>query len=435
MAVLNGSRALQLFTCPALLVTTACTLTTDLDNLVGAGTEDAASDSGLFGSDNPAATVPESTVSPTVAPTGSTPGQVVSPSTDITSSLGQSTDDSTDDLTPDGGASPAPDDTQQDASMSPQTGEQADASYGATTDNQGTATSGQDVTSTSEQSNDQTADDSTDTASMGEATSGSNDTSTEPDEQTGVDPIPDAGSQCSSTLLFADDFEDSDLESWTATRLGTTQCQETRVSSANAFSGSNALRSRISCALEGDAGASGHDHYGSLQFSGDDVVNVLSTGGEGIDSPNGVVISFYVWIDAVETLGNGRWLSLLLLSGACDWSDSVFSLAIEDSSGRLAIGPVEPSSEYAPGAPAVASENWTRVTAYVNYYEQVFHVWQDGQPVVSVDFERPGQTLCHIMMGTMASENNDDLLVIHDQARVWRVEEPLADLSVEPCAP
>ena len=163
--------------------------------------------------------------------------------------------------------------------------------------------------------------------------------------------------------------------------------------------------------LDGDAGATGHDHYGSLQFSGDDVVNVLSTSGEGIDSPNGVVISFYVWIDAVETLGNGRWLSLLLLSGACDWSDSVFSLAIEDSSGRLAVGPVEPSSEYAPGAPAVASENWTRVTAYVNYYEQVFHVWQDGQPVVSVDFERPGQRLCHIMMGTMASENNDDLLV------------------------
>lgn len=249
---------------------------------------------------------------------------------------------------------------------------------------------------------------------------------------------PDAASRCESALLFTEDFESGSLAQWTTTSLSRTACQQTVLSSARAAEGSGALRSEITCAAGSDAGTMAHQHFGALQFSGDTLVPQVSNDGQGIDAPDGVAITFHAWVDDVEILGNGRWLSFLLLSGSCNWSDEVFSLSIDDTSYRLALSHTDVgggSRSYAPNAPAVPSRQWVRVTAYVNYHEQVIQVWQDGEPVVRADFVRPGQTLCHIRVGAFASENNDALEVFLDEVQVWRLNEPVTDLSREPCTP
>jgi hypothetical protein len=73
-----------------------------------------------------------------------------------------------------------------------------------------------------------------------------------------------------------------------------------------------------------------------------------------------------------------------------------------------------------------------RTTIYLNYYDGVMHVWQDGQEVQRVNFKRNSRQICHFHWGAYASADNDDLVLYEDDISIWKLQERWTDFSVEP---
>jgi hypothetical protein len=235
------------------------------------------------------------------------------------------------------------------------------------------------------------------------------------------------------TLLFYDDYELGDLSRWTfGGNVNQNTCQATEINGDRPYEGALAFSSTLTCSPE-----SGQpEHYASLQFAGNEVLRAFDNTKQGIDAHDGVLLSFEVWADLGFTLGADQWASFLLLSGTCDWSDTVLSVAALGSGEPLAIshGDVDGGLTYDfPFAPPFPERQWTRITVYVNYHEQVITVWQNGMAISRAEFVRPGKRLCHVWIGAAFGGESVDSQVYQDDVRIWRLSKPLRDADVEPC--
>lgn len=259
-------------------------------------------------------------------------------------------------------------------------------------------------------------------------------TQTEAGAQTeAVTSSPDGASNSGCVLaaqLFGDGFEDQSFDAWTASDMSGS-CQTSTLASSRAFDGVGAFESVISCSARSD-----HENYGALQFRGDQLLTSHSSSGEGIDAPLGVLIRFWAWAEYDFDVSAGEWVGFLLLSGTCDWTDTVFSVATGNSSATLGVSHTEVNGgteDPNPAAPAFPEGEWAQVTAYVNYHTSTFVVWQDGVLVTRATFVRPGTTLCHIRIGAFISASTTSATVLVDEPEVWKLQQPLATVETAPC--
>jgi len=246
------------------------------------------------------------------------------------------------------------------------------------------------------------------------------------------------GGECASaTRLWHEDFETGDYSRWTSNTYGNAwgnDCQSNAVATERAVSGTRSQRSEITCAYTAEENV--HRGYGGLQFNGDDVLPGYTNTGEGIDAPYGVVNTFHSWLDTDTVFENGTWFSFWTVNSSCDWSEPVLTLGLEDSARRLAAAHYAAGAGgeriFLPGAPAFPLGRWVRITIYLNYHDQVLHVWQDGQQVSRVTFDRPRTTICQWHWGAYASGDNDDLVLFEDDNSIWKLDQRWTDFSVEP---
>lgn len=245
----------------------------------------------------------------------------------------------------------------------------------------------------------------------------------------------DPGSCVQAKLLWYEDWETGNYMRWTSNTYNSdwgNDCQSNAVSTEHAVSGTHSNRSEIVCAYtEMDDVQRG---YGGVQFSGDDFVPAYTNTGTGIDAPFGVVNTFHAWMDTSTVFENGTWFSLWTVEDDCAWANDPLTLGLEDSSNRLAAAHYQNGGSRVifDDAPAFANGRWVRVTVYVNYYDGVMHVWQDGAEVSHVTFTRPLHTMCQWHWGAYASGDNDDVVYFEDDNSIWKLGEPWTDLSVEP---
>lgn len=240
-----------------------------------------------------------------------------------------------------------------------------------------------------------------------------------------------------ATRLWFEDFELGDYSRWTSKtydRNWGNNCQDNGISTENPHTGERSQRNEITCPYQSEGGV--HRGYGGLQFSGDQVVPAYTNTGSGINAQYGIVNTFHSYLDSDTRFENGKWLSLWTVNSACDWSDAVLTLGLEDSSNRLAAAHYWAGSggtrEFLPGAPSFPRRQWVRVTVYVNYHSQEMHVWQDGKQVSHVTFDRPRNTICQWHWGAYASGDNDDIVLYEDDNSIWKLNERWTDFSVEP---
>jgi hypothetical protein len=253
-----------------------------------------------------------------------------------------------------------------------------------------------------------------------------------------ADPAGDGDGACfRATRLWFEDFEAGDYARWTGDSYGGdwgNHCQSNGFSSELARSGTYSHRSEITCAYPDENNV--HRGYGGLQFSGDEVLPAYTNSGTGTDAPYGLVNTYWSHLETSTTFEDGTWFSFWTVNSACDWSDPVMTLGLEDPSNRLAAahhwhgdGGTRTFTDGAPGFPL---GQWVRTTIYINYHDDVMHVWQDGQHISEVTFDRSASTICHWHWGAYASGDNDDIVLHEDDISVWKLEEPWTDFTVEP---
>jgi hypothetical protein len=243
---------------------------------------------------------------------------------------------------------------------------------------------------------------------------------------------------CPGTLLWSDGFESGDYQNWTSQTYGNDwgdDCQSNGISMERARSGTYSNRSEIVCQYTADVV---HRGYGGLQFDGDQLVEAYTNTGTGTDAPFGVVTTFHRWLESGSVFDD-KWLSIWTVNGSCDYTDRPLTLSIEDASDRLkaahywaADGDAEGSFEYVPDAPSFPRGQWVRVTLYINYYEGVLHIWQDGAEVAHVTFHRSGNTMCQWHWGVYASSINDDIVMFEDDLSIHKLNQAWTDFSTEP---
>lgn len=234
-------------------------------------------------------------------------------------------------------------------------------------------------------------------------------------------------------LLWFEDFENGDYDRWTSNNYGADwggPCDYNELSMDHAMSGSWSNRSEITCAI-----GESHRGYGGLQFDGDDVVEAYTNTGSGIDAEFGVVNTYWSWLEVPYPFENGRWFSFFTVNNACDWSDNVITLGLEDPSNRLTpahIVNTGGSVQFVEGAPGFPLGQWVRTTIYMNYVEGRMHLWQDGVEILDATFSRSDTDMCQWHWGMYASGDNDDIVLYEDDNSLWKLEEPWVDFSVEP---
>lgn len=240
-----------------------------------------------------------------------------------------------------------------------------------------------------------------------------------------------------ATRLWFDDFETGDYSRWTSSSYGNdwgNDCQSNGFSTLQAVSGTRSHRSEITCAYTAEGNV--HRGYGGLQFDGDTVLPAYTNTGAGIDAPFGIVNTYHSYLETSTVFQNGTWFSFWTVTNSCDWSDDVLTLGIEDSSNRLAAAHYQAGAggerTYLNGPPGFPLGQWVRTTIYLNYHDEVMHIWQDGVEVQHVTFDRPAPTICHFHWGAYASGDNDDLVLYEDDNSIWKLAEPWTDFSVEP---
>lgn len=238
-------------------------------------------------------------------------------------------------------------------------------------------------------------------------------------------------------LLWSEDFESANYRDWTSKDYAAdwgNDCQDNGFSTQRAHRGSHSHRSEITCPNP-DTDVS-HRGYGGLQFDGDEVLDSYTNHGTGIDAPHGVVNTFWSWLATDATFRDGKWFSFWTINSACDWSDSVLTLGLEDATNRLAVAHYWRNDggtrTYTPNAPSFPLGEWVRTTIYVNYHENEMHVWQNGQSVSHVTFDRSATTICQWHWGAYASGDNEDIVLYEDDISLWKLKEPWRDFSVEP---
>ncbi|MHC5005666.1 MAG: hypothetical protein ACYTJ0_21415, partial [Planctomycetota bacterium] len=243
----------------------------------------------------------------------------------------------------------------------------------------------------------------------------------------------DCGGNADMTLLWFEDFEPGDYARWGWAYEDWSTCATNGFASDRRVSPDHAHRSQITCAAPDS-----HRGYGLLRFSGDETVpNFFTPSTGGIDSPFGVVVSFWSWLDVPYefSVPSTRWVSFMTVTDDCSnaWQ-GVITVNIDDPSNRLKPVHVDGVS-YENDAPAFPLREWVRTTVYVNFYDQLMRVWQNGEPVATATFTRPGLTACQFHFGLYASGANDDVVLYEDNIAIWRLDAPLADLDAEPWSP
>lgn len=249
---------------------------------------------------------------------------------------------------------------------------------------------------------------------------------------------PDAGeppTECvGARRLWFDDWETGDYSRWTShTYFGDwgDGCESTGISTENPHGGRYSNRSEIVCRSSSDV----HRGYGGIQFDHDTALSAYTNTGTGIEAPGGTVSTFWLWLDTPYEFGGGRWLSLFTTNSACDYTDEVITVSLEDSTRRLNPAHVTSSGgtvTFSPGAPAFPLRRWVRVTIYINYYDGVMHIWQDGTSVVHATFRRPTRDICQWHWGAYASGDNDDIVLFEDEKSIWKLDSSWTDWSTEP---
>ena len=63
-----------------------------------------------------------------------------------------------------------------------------------------------------------------------------------------------------------------------------------------------------------------HRGYGGLQFDHDSLVPAYTNQGTGIDAPNGVVNTYWSWLEAPYEFENGKWFSFWTVNNDCGWN-------------------------------------------------------------------------------------------------------------------
>ena len=238
-------------------------------------------------------------------------------------------------------------------------------------------------------------------------------------------------------LLWSEDFETGGYSRWTGHSYFATwgnHCQDNALSTLKALSGTHSHRSEITCAYEKEANV--HRGYGGLQFSGDEVLPEYTNTGTGTDAPHGLVNTFYHWLDPPTTFDHGKWVSFFTVNDDCGWVEAPMTLGLEDPSNILAAAHYWAGAggtrTYLPGAKAFPFGRWVRITIYVNYFDGVMHVWQDGQHISKVTFSRKLKTVCQWHWGLYASGDNDNLVLYEDDFSIWKLGQAWNDYSVEP---
>jgi hypothetical protein len=241
-----------------------------------------------------------------------------------------------------------------------------------------------------------------------------------------------------ATRLWSEDFESSGYAAWTGGAYGETwgdACQSTARSTETSVSGAQSQRSEIVCPYT--AGTS-HRGYGGIQLSGDMPLAQFTNTGTGIDAPHGIVNTFWVRLDSDTVFQNGRWVSVFTAMTDCNWSstEQVITLGIEDASGRLAAAHYQWGAGgervFDADAPSLPRGAWARITIYLNVHDDEMHVWQDGESVQHVTFDRALTTLCHFHWGLYASADNDDIVLFEDDNSVWKLGQAWTDWELEP---
>lgn len=246
-----------------------------------------------------------------------------------------------------------------------------------------------------------------------------------------------SGGDCfDATLLWSEDWESGDYRNWTSetyNREWGDDCQDTAITMDNPHGGSYSSRSEITCSYPQD---SVHRGYGGLQFAGDEVVPAYTNTGVGLDAPFGVVNTFWLYLDSPTVFEGGRWLGLFTVNSACDYSDRVLTLGLEDPSNRVAAAHYQAGAggerTFEPGIPGMPRDQWVRLSVYVNYHDNEMHVWQDGASISHVTFDRAATTLCQWHWGLYASSDNDDVVLYEDDNSIWKLNERWSDFSTEP---
>lgn len=247
-----------------------------------------------------------------------------------------------------------------------------------------------------------------------------------------------AGCTCvRARMMWSEDFETGDHSRWTDHGYGEPwgdACQSTALSTVHPRSGRYTQRSEIVCTSpEGPGGV--HRGYGGLQWSGDTVLPAYTNTGTGMSAPNGIVTTFYTWLEAGYPFGSGRWVSLFTINPTCGYTERVITVGIDQPDGILRSAHYWPegTSRIEPGAPAMPRGRWVRITVYVNFATGVLHTWQDGRSVEHVTgIARATTTMCQWHWGLYASGDNTDVVLYEDDKVVWKLDEPWTDFSREP---
>lgn len=244
-----------------------------------------------------------------------------------------------------------------------------------------------------------------------------------------------AGACAAMHLLWQDDFETGDYSRWTSMTYSTDwggACDSNALSTDHSVSASHSQRSEITCAY-----TESHRGYGGLQFSDDTLVPAYTNTGTGIDAPDGVVNTYWSWLETPYDFQGGRWFSFWTVNSDCGWGEDVITLGLEDTTWKLTPAHILNTGgtvTFDADAPAFERGRWVRTTIYINYVRGEMHVWQDGHSVVHGTFTRPSTDICQWHWGAYASADNDDVVLYEDDNAIWKLDAPLTDFTVEPRA-
>lgn len=236
-----------------------------------------------------------------------------------------------------------------------------------------------------------------------------------------------------ATLLWSTNFETGDYSAFTGNFYDndSSECNTAQIDTDRSVSPTRSSRSRISCAKPD----SSHRGYGGVQFRGDTPMESYTNSGSGIDAPNGVVSTWWVWLDTPYDFENGRWFSWFTANGACNYGETVITLGLSDATRQVRSGHIPGTGgqiTYAPNAPTYPLRTWARFTVYLNYYEGVMRVWMNAQKVFDATFSRPSRQICQWHWGNYASAGNSDITLYEDDMSIWKLTAPLSDTTGEP---